>query len=232
MTTELERKMAEITARAHAQAAKLIEQEKEEKKADKKAVLTDWKARQKKRREAEHQARVKTGTELAEAFIQEVSGAYLRLVEDPENLKNLGSIRITFAPGKTDQAPKPSAYILDGGKRVSTMYHATLKQSREKETRELEKLRRGTMFRGVSPIDMMQEIMRLQGLLQKRDNAAAANQPIIDAAQSIMRAVTEERPLDEALDELELAFLPGIEREKILRARDKAAEQTDTVTAE
>ena len=224
MTTDLEQKMAEITARAHAQAAKIIEQEKEEKKADKKAVLLDWKARQKKRREAEHQARVKNGIELAEGFVQEVSDAYLRLVDDPENLKNLDSIRISFAPGKTDQAPRPSVALYDGGKRVSTMYHATLKQLREKENRELEKLRRGTMFRGATPIDMMQEIMRLQGLLQKRDNAAAANQPIIDAAQSIMRAIAEEQPLDEALDELELAFLPGIKRDQILRARDKAAE--------
>ena len=123
----LQQALAAVTAKAQ----KLVEKSKEKVRTERKNVVADWKASQQARREAKREERLKTGREIAESFVQECADSYLRLTSVKENVEAMQGLRIVFEPGKSDQSSAPSVGILEGHKRLTTIYKATLQASRD-----------------------------------------------------------------------------------------------------
>lgn len=193
-------------AEATAKGKTLLNKKKEQLKTDRKSVLDTWKASQKKRREEEHEAQVRSGKEITDAFIQEVAGPFLRMCSDPKTVESLGNLRIMFVPGKSDQASTTSVVTLDGGKRISTDFKARLQQLSDKEIRLTEKLQKETAFAGTTPIDMLEEIKRLQNISAALTNEMSRLSSIAAAAQELLMARVEDKDLEESLEKLESAF--------------------------
>lgn len=190
-------------------AAKDAERAKAEEAAriagDRKSRMMDWQERQRIRKAKEREERAKTGIEISRTFIQEVAEQYLRFC-DREDKKVFDNIRITFIPGKSDQANNSSVAIYDGNKRVSTVYRATLSQMSEKEERLTKRLRESTGFAGSTPIEMLEEIARLQSQLSAVERGRESRMAVCQAAQEVAMAHAEGRDLDDVMERLMEAF--------------------------
>jgi hypothetical protein len=136
------------------------------------------------------------------------------MVGTPEKLEALQTIRIQFIPGKSDGAASPSVALMDGNKRLSTTYMASLQQLRERETRIMGKLQKQTGFQGATPIEMMEEIARLQGSMGKDAKTVGELSPIVAAAQQLLLTRAEGGNIEDALVDLEQQFLPSHKRNK------------------
>jgi hypothetical protein len=103
---------------------------------------------------------------------------------------------------------------MDGNKRLSTTYMASLQQLRERETRIMGKLQKQTGFQGATPIEMMEEIARLQGSMGKDAKTVGELSPIVAAAQQLLLIRAEGGNIEDALVNLEQQFLPSHKRNK------------------
>mgnify|MGYP003974981629 CR=1 FL=1 len=223
-TSELEAIVEKAKQKAIAESEKLAKREAERLRTDRKTVMANWKERQKARRQEEREARARNGRQLAESFVQRVSADYLRMTQDPKALEALQSIRITFIPGKSDQAPSPSAAIFDGTKRLSTIYNASLGQLQERETRLTDNLKEKTGFQGTTPIEMLEEIARLQEQMDNRGQQADELSSIATAAHEVLLVRASGGDLEQAMDNLEQMFLPRHKRESNLAPTEPATE--------
>jgi hypothetical protein len=219
--------LQQTLANIMAKGQKMVEKQQEKLRTDRKTVLKNWEVSRNKRRDAEHEAKVKNGRELANGFIQEAASAYLRMVDGPEKLEALQTIRIQFIPGKSDGAASPSVAIMDGNKRLSTVYTASLQQLQERETRLMGKLRTRTGFQGATPIEMMEEIARLQGNMGKDAKTVGELSPIVAAAQQLLLIRAEGGDIKDALVNLEQQFLPAHKRTANIVAAEAANNADD-----
>jgi len=172
---------------------------------ERKSRVLGWKERQANRRAKEREVLVKGGVEIVETFVQEMAGPYLRLCsrDDVEKIKDL---RITFVPGRCDQAGDTSVAIFDGNKRLSTIYKASLQQMKEKENRLLGRLQEKTGFTAGSPIEMMEEIARLQSILSTIQNGKEGRVAVCEAAQGVAMAYADNQDIDTSIEKLMEAF--------------------------
>jgi hypothetical protein len=197
----LEQALAKATAKGQKKAAKLATEMANERKAK----VAGWQERQRARKAQEREERVKDGRTILEAFVQEVAEPYLRLCarEDVDKIKDL---RVLFIPGKCDQAGSSSAAIMDGHKRVSTIYKSSLQQKAEKQRWQLERLQEKTGFSASSPAEMMEEIARLQEELAEIKRGRDGRQTVCLAARDVLLAWAEGRDIKGEMDNLEEAF--------------------------
>ena len=223
--TTRDKVLEEALAKIVAKGQKMVVKQQEKVRTDRKTILKSWEVSRKKQQEEAHAARIKNGRELADGFIQEVADPYLRMTDTPEKLEALQSIRIQFIPGKSDGARSASVAIMDGNKRLSTVYLASLQQLRERETRLMDKLRNQTNFQGATPIEMMEEIARLQANMGKDAKTVGELSPIVAAAQQVLLLRADGGNIEDALVNLEQMFLPAHKRDANIAAAE--AEEAD-----
>jgi hypothetical protein len=204
-TSGLDPIMAKIIAEAAEKGRKKIEELQAKQAADRKSRVIGWKERQTKRKAEERDVRIKSGAEICQTFIQEVAGPYLRFCgrDDLEKFKDL---RIVFIPGKSDQASGSSVAILDGTKRISTSYKASLQQMDEREERLLGRLQEKTGFTAGTPIEMMEEIARLQSQLSAQQHGKDGRMAVCQAAQDVAMVYADNRDIEPEMEKLLEAF--------------------------
>jgi hypothetical protein len=197
--------MQKIVSDAMAEGRKRARELAEKQASDRKSRVIGWKERQAKRKAEERKVRVKSGAEICQTFIQEVAGPYLRFC-GRDDLEKFSDLRIVFIPGKSDQASGSSVAILDGSKRISTSYKASLQQMDEREERLLGRLQETTGFTAGSPIEMMEEIARLQSQLSAQQRGRDGRMAVCQAAQDVAMAYADKRDLDSEMEKLLEAF--------------------------
>lgn len=204
-TTGLDPIMAKIVREA-AEKGRIAAQEIADKQA--RAVrgkVMGWKERQAKRKKEEREAKVKDGADICETFIQEIAGPFLRLTQRGDADK-IASLKVTLIPGPSDQSRSASVAISDGGKRLRTVYRATLQQLEERDNRLLTRLQEKTGFTAGSPVEMMEEIARLQSQLSAMQNGKEGRVAVCDAAQQVALAYADNRDLEPEMEKLLEAF--------------------------
>lgn len=204
-TSGLDPIMAKIVADAVEKGRKKAAELAAKQASERRNKVLGWKERQAKRRAAEREARVLEGTDICETFIQEIAGAYLRLTQR-DDVDKIASLKINFIPGPSDQSRSASIGISDGHKRIRTIYRASLQQMQEKEDRLLTRLQEKTGFTAGSPIEMMEEIARLQSQLSAMQNGKEGRVAVCEAAQQVALAYADNRDLKPEMEKLLEAF--------------------------
>ena len=204
-TTGLDPIMAKIVREA-AEKGRIAAQEIADKQArERRGKVLGWKERQAKRKKEERKVRIKDGADICETFIQEVAGAYLRLTQR-DDAEKIASLKINFIPGPSDQSRSASVAISDGHKRIRTVYRASLQQLQERDNRLLTRLQEKTGFTAGSPVEMMEEIARLQSQLSAMQNGKEGRVAICEAAQNVAMAFADNRDLEPEMEKLLEAF--------------------------
>ena len=198
--------LKDAVAKATAKGKKKAEKIASQMANDRKARVTGWQDRQKARKAAKREERVKNGREILETFVQEVAEPFLRLCQRENITEQIKDLRVVFIPGKSDQAGTSSAAIMDGGKRISTIHQGSLQLLADKEGWQFDRLRDKTGFNGSSPVEMMQEIARLQDELQETKQGRQGRDAVCLAARDIAVAWAEGRDIKGEMENLETAF--------------------------
>lgn len=153
-------------AKATAKAVAEIEQQARNEASDRASQIEAWKQQQSEREKAERLSRNKSGMDIAEDFIKECSAPFTRLMSRDDAAK-MASIKIVFRPGKSDASAGHSIQVECPGMSARTWHRASIDQMADYQKDRIEKLKTKGGFIQNSPIEMLDEIIKLRGYLAR-----------------------------------------------------------------